>query len=263
MGAINICTATLLADPLGAGEAEVRAAGEAARSAGFTNASVWAQHLPALAGSGLTVGVVEAAMQWANGGGDEAGAEARYFTEAAAEQQATLVLAVCLEPSIEEVSRARQNLAGLVAAATAVGARVCVEFLPWTGVPDLATAWSLVEPLGPAAGIVLDTWHWVRQPGGPNLELLSRIPGERIPYVQLSDAGPVASGDVMAETMSSRLLPGEGVVDFAALFSTLADIGADPYLATEVFNPGLVQERGAAEAAKAMKTAAEAVTPAR
>ena len=256
---IAMCTATLVADPMSAGDSDVRAAGEAALAAGFTEASVWAHHIPALSGLGLQIGVIEAAMSWANADPDVATAEARRLAGLASEHAATRIMAVCLEPTIADLDRARDNLSILVDAANDVGAQVCVEFLPWSGIPDLATAWSLVEPLGPVAGILLDTWHWVRQPGGPAFDLLAEIPGERIGYVQLCDAAPAADADLLTEAMTSRMLPGEGVVDFAAVFSALDAIHATPYIATEIFNTALVVERGALGAATAMKGAADLV----
>jgi len=260
---IAMCPATLLADPMSAGDPEVRAAGEAAIAAGFTEASVWAHQIPALDGLALKVAVIEAAMTWANADTDAATEEARRLTRLAAEHGATKIVAVCLEPTIADLDHARRNLAVLVDAATGVGAQVCVEFLPWTAIPDLATAWSLVEPLGPVAGILLDTWHWVRQPGGPAIDLLARIPGERIGYVQLCDAAPASGQELFAEAMTNRLLPGDGIVDFAEVFEVLDAIGAAPFIATEIFNPALVVERGALGAATAMRDATDRVAAGR
>jgi sugar phosphate isomerase/epimerase len=248
---IAICTATLLADPLAAGAAEIREADEAAAAAGFTEASVWSHQLDTVA---LKVGVVEAAMTWANADAATAAAEASTLAALVRQTGATKVMAVCLEPELADLDAARRNLTGLV---EAVDAQVCVEFLPWSGIPDLATAWSLVEPTG--AGILLDTWHWVRQPGGPAFDLLATIPGERIGYLQLCDAAAEPAADVYTEAMTGRLLPGEGVVDFSAVRSALDAIGAMPYVAIEVFNPALVEEQGPTGAAMAMLDAARSV----
>lgn len=254
--ALGICTATLMTDPLAATEAEIRAAGEALVAAGARDASVWTFHIPALAGLDLQVEVVEAASGWANTTAAEARAEAEQIARTANEVGASKIAAITLEPIVPDIDHARENLAMLVAAATYVGAQVCIEFLPWTGIPDLATAWELVEPLGPGAGILLDSWHWVRQPGGPNPDLLALIPGDRIGYVQLCDAAAEPSDDIMTEAMQHRLLPGEGVVDFTALVQQLDAIGARPFYATEIFLPELVATHGADEAARMMAAAA-------
>jgi sugar phosphate isomerase/epimerase len=254
---VGICTATLMADPMGADADAVREAGRAAVAAGFSEASVWLQHLDALDGVGLHVAVVEAAVAWANADRATAEAEAGPLVATAERVGASTIMAVCLEPRLADLDDARRNLDVLVALARDIGARVCVEFLPWTAIPDLATAWTLVEPLGPGCGIVLDTWHWVRQPGGPAPEVLARIPGERIGYVQVCDAAAEPGADPFTEAMTARLLPGDGVVDFAGLAAGLAAIDAAPFVAAEVHNPALVAELGAEGAAAAMRDAAD------
>jgi sugar phosphate isomerase/epimerase len=254
---LTICTATLFVEPFTATDAQVADVAEAAVAAGYRSVSAWQHHLPALAAAGFSVAVIEAAVSWANGDPGTAAAEAEQLAEAVARHGADLLLAVCLEPELADPGTARANLAALAARVTDAGGAVCVEFLPWSGIPDLATAWSLVEPLGPSAGLLLDTWHWVRQPGGPDLDLLARIPGDRVLCLQVCDAAPTAGPDPMAEAMGGRLLPGAGVVDFASLRRVLGEIGADPVVATEVFNPPLVAELGPAAAAAAMFAASQ------
>ncbi len=253
---LTICTATLFVEPFTATDAQVAEVAEAAVAAGYRSVSAWQHHLPALAAAGLSVAMIEAAVGWGNADARSAAAEAGRMAEAVAHHGAGLLLAVCLEPELADLAAARANLAALAAAVADAGGALCVEFLPWSGIPDLATAWQLVEPLD-GVGLLLDTWHWVRQPGGPDLDLLARIPGERIACVQLCDAAPLAGSDLMAEAMSARLLPGEGVVDFASVFAVLDAIGARPVVATEVFNPALVAELGPAAAAAAMFAASK------
>jgi sugar phosphate isomerase/epimerase len=254
-----MCTATLLTDPLNATEPQIRAAGEAAVAAGFNDASVWSFQLGALDGVDLEVAVLEAAMAWAGTDAAAAEAEIAQLAELVKTYGATKVGACVLEPVIADFDLAQRNLGALAERVGALGAQVCVEFLPWTAIPDLATVWRLVEPLPSSAAILLDTWHWQRQPGGPNPALLATIPGERIGYVQICDAAAEPDGEPYAECMANRLLPGDGVVDFAGVFGILRDIGADPYLATEIFNPGMVAERGPLKTAVAMRDAALAV----
>jgi sugar phosphate isomerase/epimerase len=252
MGEVGICLATLLPDPMAAGPDELASAADAIAAAGVTETSVWAHQLAILEGVerfGLRVSVIEAAMSWAGGPTEFGRLEVEGMVAAGAAAGASALVAVCLEPALD-MAAASEGLAMVVEVASAAGLQTCVEFLPWSGIPDLATAWRLVEPLGPQAAILLDTWHWQRQPGGPTPELLATIPGERIGYVQLCDAAP-GDGRSMDEAMSGRLLPGDGVVDFADVARLLARIGADPVIATEVFNPRLLAERGLVATAQA------------
>ena len=53
----------------------------------------------------------------------------------------------------------------------------------------------------------------------------------------------------MMESMTQRLLPGEGEVDWSEFLGLLDEIGADPIWAPEVFNVGLL-EQGPAEMAR-------------
>jgi sugar phosphate isomerase/epimerase len=262
MTTLGMCTATLLTDPMGASEKDVRVAAEAAVGAGCHELSVWVQHLQALgdpASFGAQVAVVEAATVWATGDAAAASEEARTLAELAAGCGAATIAAVTMDPTLSDPARAQGNLAALVDIAAEVPAQVCVEFLPWSAIPSLAVAWELVEESG--AGILLDTWHWHRQPGGPNSELLASIPGERIGYVQVCDAAATPMDDSLTEAMSARVLPGDGVVDFAEVFALLGGIGAGPFVATEIFNPGFVAERGPHAAAVAMAAAGQSVVP--
>lgn len=254
-----MCTATLLVDPMNATEPEVRAAGEAAVAAGFGDASVWAFQLGAFDGVGLQIAAVEAAMAWA--GTDDAAAEAEVeqFASLVQSTGATKVLACTMEPTVADLGVASRHLGVLAERVGTLGAQVCVEFLPWSGVPDLATAWRLIEPLPASAGITLDMWHWQRQPGGPNPALLASIPGERIGYVQLCDVPAEPQGDPLSDAMANRLLPGDGVVDFPGVLAVVGDTGASPFYATEIFNPSMVAARGPLETAIAMRDAAFAV----
>ena len=61
----------------------------------------------------------------------------------------------------------------------------------------------------------------------------------RIRVLQLNDSPLVPDGDLMDETMNRRLLPGDGEIDLRTLLDTLDEIGAEPIVAPEVFNPSI------------------------
>ncbi len=233
---------------------DVRRAIRAAGEAGFEGISLWTLHHLLAAGDGmddaeltdllavqsLRVPIVEAMPGWANAA-DEAAvrADAAFAMSVAEAVCAEVVVAVCMEPALADRDRAVANLA-LVGDITAdAGLSVAVEFLPWTAIDSFATVNRLVDDADrDNVGILVDTWHWQRQAGGPDFAGLAATPGSRIKLVQLADTidPPRPDGDLFTEAMSARAAPGAGVVDFAALLDGLGAIGANPLFSPEVFN---------------------------
>jgi sugar phosphate isomerase/epimerase len=121
--------------------------------------------------------------------------------------------------------------------AAGFGARVHLEFIPFTIVRTLRTAWDLVRAADrPNGGLVFDTWHFFR--GEPDFEVLAGIPGDRIFCVQLDDAPAVPSGPLREETQH-RLLPGDGALDLVAAIRALDRIGGLRRVGPEVISPDL------------------------
>jgi sugar phosphate isomerase/epimerase len=151
---------------------------------------------------------------------------------------ASSVLAVARQlPSLEEAVVGLTHLCDLAAER---GLAVTLEFLPYAGLRDIATTARLMESVDrDNLGLCLDTWHWSRQPGGPDIEALRAIPPSRIHMLQLADASRDPSGDLSRETLTARLLPGEGVVDIAEVLGVLDEIGASPVVVSEVFSSSL------------------------
>lgn len=249
---LGLCLATLLPDPFAADATAVLSGLDAAAEHGFGGVSAWSLHVMNLdpdpkvfAGAvrdrDLEVRVVEAATGWAAADGIDRDGD--FTLDMAEALGAGQIVAVTLEAAFADRQRAVAGFADLCDRAAERGINVALEFLPWCAVPDLASACALTGAAGrPNGGILLDTWHWQRQPGGPCPEILAGLPGSAIQMVQLCDAAEVPGDDPMGEAMSARPLPGEGVVDFAALASVLEEIGATPLLCPEVFNRKLVAE---------------------
>jgi sugar phosphate isomerase/epimerase len=115
---------------------------------------------------------------------------------------------------------------------------VHLEFLPWSRIPDLATAWEVVRGADrPNAGLAVDAWHWFR--GSPNDELLRSIPGDKITGVQLDDAPARPEANLLMATLHDRLLPGAGDLDLAGLVAALRHAGAVAPIGVEVFSDEL------------------------
>jgi sugar phosphate isomerase/epimerase len=117
----------------------------------------------------------------------------------------------------------------------AFGAEAQLEFIPWTAVPDLRTAWDIViEADRASAGVLVDSWHFFRS--DPDFDLLASIDGSRVSSVQLDDGEMLAAPGTRAETMN-RALPGEGDFDLDRFLRALADIGALRRVGAEVITP--------------------------
>jgi len=266
------CPSTLLHDIMTIDGDSFRDYLDATAAAGFDSVSLYPFHLmfagdgatQAVKDSGLQVRAVEAAIGWTTGPSDNVTGEIDGLIASAQDLGADIIGAACLGP-IEDRSAAVDGLASIAARAAQADMVISLEFLPWTGVPTMAAANDLVIDGGEAnATVLLDTFHWCRQPGGPDLELLRTLPGDRIAYVQLCEPSAteeVPVDEIENEAMHLRRAPGAGVVDFAAIWDALDHIGSDPFVAAEVFNDELLAG-GRHEMAKRVHDACRAVLPA-
>jgi sugar phosphate isomerase/epimerase len=147
--------------------------------------------------------------------------------------------------SIDEAAAA---FAGLADRAAEHGLLVHVEFLPWSKIPDVATAAEIVRLADRAnGGIAVDAWHYFR--GRPDDRTLRAIPGERVFNIQLDDGPAQPEANLLAATLHDRLLPGDGDFDLSDLLAVLVGINAQAPIGAEVFSDKL-HATGAHEAAR-------------
>ena len=133
---------------------------------------------------------------------------------------------------------------------------VALEFMPYSGVPDLATAWRIVQDV-PNAGLIVDGWHWAR--ARQQIADLDDVPAERIVSVQLCDVRAEPMERLRAESLGHRLPPGQGYGDTVGLVRGLAKCGVTPaVMAVEVISVELVA-RGVDIAAQVSADAAREV----
>ena len=117
------------------------------------------------------------------------------------------------------------------------GLAVQMEPMPFSGIPDLRTAASMVQLAGrPNGGLVLDTWHLFRSGGDPSL--IAEIPMECL-SVQLCDAPQAAEPDLWTEALDRRLLPGTGALDLAGVVTALGVRGFAGPIGPEVISAEL------------------------
>ena len=135
---------------------------------------------------------------------------------------------------------------------------VALEFMPYSGVPDLATAWQIVADAGrPNSALIVDVWHWAR--AGTTPADLDAVPADRIIALQLCDVLEHPMQPPRAESLGHRLPPGQGYGDAVGVVRALRDRGVRPRVVTvEVISDELVS-RGVHTAARSTADAAREV----
>jgi sugar phosphate isomerase/epimerase len=188
---------------------------------------------------GLVVADLDALLRWLPGEEVPPGfaSEEEFYAIADAVGGRSLNLAQGFGASVD-VDAAAEALAGVCDRAAAHGLLVTLEYLPWSGIPDVATARRIVERAGrPNATLMVDTWHTFRGPSDD--AQLAALPGPLVGSVQLNDAPAEAAADLVAETLAARLVPGEGDIPLVRWLRILDAIGSRAPLGVEVFSEKL------------------------
>jgi sugar phosphate isomerase/epimerase len=146
------------------------------------------------------------------------------FMDAGRELGARNTLVAAYDPDLE---RFADRFAEYCAMAERFDLTADLEFMPWTFVPDLATASRIVGKLqSPAAGVLVDALHFDRSRS--RLEDLGKIPPRRLHYWQICDAPaerPATMEAMIHAAREERLFPGEGGIDLVSLTKAMpADI---------------------------------------
>ncbi|MBE2998191.1 sugar phosphate isomerase/epimerase [Nocardiopsis sp. HNM0947] len=135
---------------------------------------------------------------------------------------------------------------------------VGVEFMPYSGIPDVPSALRAMDRSGREnTGLIVDAWHWARS-GSTAASLEGLDPG-RVVSVQLCDVLATPMEPMRTESLHHRVLPGQGHGDVAGMLRALDAHGIDPGLVSvEVISDELASH-GPREAARAAHGAALAV----
>jgi 2-keto-myo-inositol isomerase len=135
---------------------------------------------------------------------------------------------------IYNFSLAVQNLRELGRVALVYGARVAMEFLPWTRVNSIETAWEIVHEADmDNIGIVLDAFHYFE--GNSTTEGLRSVPVGKIFLCHLNDMN-TRNGDLLTRTRECRVLPGEGFYPLDEIISYLESGQYKGYYSLEILN---------------------------
>jgi sugar phosphate isomerase/epimerase len=151
---------------------------------------------------------------------------------------------------------AAERFAAMCDRAAGHGLLVAIEFLPWTGIPDVRTAWEICRIAGRRnGGLLVDSWHYFHS--GADAATLRAIPADQIVAIQFDDADHMCTGDMLYDTLR-RSLPGEGVFDLVGLIRLLDEIGVQAPVSVEIISPEH-QQRPILEAARAAHDSSAAV----
>jgi sugar phosphate isomerase/epimerase len=168
-------------------------------------------------------------------GTDDADAQAEQIAAYASVLRPDWVLTNVMAPVDDGV---RDEFARCAAVLADAGARLAVEYLPWTPVASVATAYDLVASVPDArAGVLPDVWHHFRGPD--TWAELDALPLDAIAYVQFSDALPMTSDDIVDETVSRRVFPGDGEFDLDAYCEHMRAKGFDGVVSIEVLSAAM------------------------
>jgi sugar phosphate isomerase/epimerase len=134
---------------------------------------------------------------------------------------------------------------------------VALEFMPYSGVPDLRTAWEVIASANaPNAGLLVDAWHWAR--AGTVRDDLRPISAGRIVAIQLSDVAEHSVPVPREESLHHRLPPGRGHGDVVGMLRALRRHGADPaVVAVEMMSDELLSRGAQAVAATCFRASRE------
>ncbi len=220
-----------------------------------------------LAGHGIAIAELDAVVEWLPSA-DPIPPEMRSpvgeaeFHVVADAFGATMVNVVDLvagpTPPLDECAAA---FAAVCDRAAAHGLRAGIEFVPWTRIPDLATAVAIVQLADrPNGGVMLDTWHLFRSGGTP--ADVAAVPAELIVGIQINDAPEPERNARVQQAVQRRLLPGDGVVGVAAILAGLDARGCTAPIGCEVTSAELAS-LPADEAVGLVAAAARKVSPAR
>ena len=150
-------------------------------------------------------------------------------------------------------AQAVDGFAAACAEAAGYGLSLQLEFMPFTPIPNLQSAWEVVLEADTAnGGLVLDVWHFRRS--GSSLAQLAAIPADRLFTVQLSDGPTAPEPDLWHAASHGRWLPGSGQLDVTEILRSVRGMGARPEFGPEVVSDSL----SALEPLAAASRAAEA-----
>jgi 4-hydroxyphenylpyruvate dioxygenase len=146
-----------------------------------------------------------------------------------------LVCSSCHPQALGGIDRAAADFHDLGERAAKRGLRAGFEALAWgRHIDDHRDAWEVVRRADhPNIGLILDSFHTLSRKINP--DTISRIPGDKIFFVQLADA-PLIDMDLLYWSRHFRNMPGEGDLAVTDFMTAVATTGYSGPISLEIFN---------------------------
>ena len=148
-----------------------------------------------------------------------------------------------------EHGRLTGSFAALCALAKPYGLTCDLEFMPWTGVRDLAAARDIVRGAqAENGGVLIDALHFDRSKS--RVEDIATVPAGRINYVQICDGHAeydASDAGLIEVARNARLFAGEGDIDLGGILKAVPD---GVMVSVEVPKRAIATTVGAAERAR-------------
>jgi sugar phosphate isomerase/epimerase len=187
---------------------------------------------------GLAVAELDGHMGWLDSSEPGVPSPSR-FLDAAVALGARSVTALEITGRPVALEAGASAFAALCDQAAEAGLLVHLEYFPWSGIADIATAYALARQAGrPNGGVMVDVWHHVRGPDAGALNL-NGVPGAAVLAVQVGDVLATPGASVAHEGMHERLLPGQGAGNVGAILLALRHLGCTAPMEVEVYSDRL------------------------
>jgi len=211
----------------------------------------------ALDATGLVVANIETLRGWAVPGPNEALATQEALAYDMADHWGCRYVQV-IGDAEGPLDRAAEGFAALCDRAADHGLAVGLEWVPsMTNIGDASTALQIVLDADRAnGGLCVDSWHFTRSTN--RLDDLRAIPGEKVVATQWNDGTvPAQNPNYYEDTLSNRVVPGEGEFALEEILRILDGAGSRAPLGMEVCSAELWAapvEEAAQRAADAMRS---------
>jgi sugar phosphate isomerase/epimerase len=161
-------------------------------------------------------------------------AAAEHLAEAAEVVGAAWVLTVFTTPPTRKALRRCTD----VLSDARIG--MAVEFSPLGPISSITRGMDVVQAAnrsGGHAGLMIDSWHFCFSDS--TWDDLAAVPLDDIAYLQFTDALAPESDNLVRETLHSRALPGEGVLELDRFAATMLESGWDGTVSVGVLSAEL------------------------